>query len=76
MLFAGLWLYLQSGVKRRLGVIVFAVLMAAVQVINLFAPTPRSDRAFAVTALASYVVLATIAGLVERAARRGRQAAA
>lgn len=68
LLFAGVVIYLRTGVKRRLGVIVFAVLMAAVQVFNFFGPAPGSDRAFAIAALASYVVLAAVAGLVERRA--------
>jgi hypothetical protein len=75
VLFAGLWLYLRSGVTRRLGMIVFAVLLGAVQVLNFLAPPPGSDRAAATAALVAYVVLAAIAGILERAARRGPRAA-
>jgi len=75
LLCAGLGLYLRSGGTRRLGMIVFAVLMAAVQVINFLAPPPRSDRAAATAALVAYVVLAAIAGVLERVARRAPRAA-
>ena len=66
LLFGGLWLFLRTGVTRRAGFIVFAVVMAAIQVANFLAPPPASDRAAALMALGAYVVLAFVAGVLER----------
>lgn len=65
-LFGGLWLYFQTGVTRRTGVITFAVLMVAIQVFVFFGPPPASDRAAAMTALAAYAVFASVIALLER----------
>jgi len=70
LLFGGLWLYFRTGVTRRLGMLIFAVLMVAVQVFVFFGPPPGSDRAAALTALVSYVMFAGVIALLERAARR------
>ena len=69
---AGAWLYARArpptGVK---GVVLFwgfIGALAALQVYANFGPPPSSPRDFALTALGLYVVLAILAGLVERAA--------
>ena len=65
------WLYARSvtstGRGKRL-VWGFFGLLAIVQLISQFGPPPTSPDAFAVTALAAYVVLAALAGWVERRA--------
>ena len=65
-LFGGLWLCFQTGVTRRSGVIIFAVLMVAIQVFVFFGPPPASDRAAAMTALTAYAVFAAVIALLER----------
>jgi len=66
LLFGGLWLYFQTGVTRRTGMIIFAVLMVAIQAFVFFGPPPASDRAAAMTALAAYAVFAAVIALLER----------
>ena len=66
LLFGGLWMYFRTGVTRRTGMIIFAVLMVALQVVVFFGPPPGSDRAAAMTALAGYAVFAAVIGLLER----------
>jgi len=70
LLFGGLWLYFRIGVTRRLGMLIFAVLMLAIQVFVFFGPPPASDRAAALTALASYLVFAGVIAVLERRAVR------
>ena len=65
-LFGGLWLYFQTGAARRTGLLIFAVLMVAIQGFVFFGPPPASDRAAALTALAAYAVFAAIIALLER----------
>jgi hypothetical protein len=69
---AGAWLYARArpptGVK---GVVLFwgfIGALAGLQVYANFGPPPSTPRDFALTALGLYVVLAILAGLVERAA--------
>ncbi len=70
ILFAGLFLYLRGtksyGSIGRYGMIVFAVVMLAVQAFIFFGPPPTSDKGVAITALASYAVFAAIAVWLER----------
>jgi hypothetical protein len=68
LFFGGLWLYLRSGVPRRLGFIVFGVVMFAVQCSVFFGPPPPSPAAAAVMALAGYLVFAAVAHVLERRA--------
>jgi hypothetical protein len=65
-LFGGLWLYFLTGVTRRTGLIIFAVLMVAIQMFVFFGPPPASDRAAAMTALAAYAVFAVVIARLER----------
>jgi hypothetical protein len=66
---AGLWLYLQRTrpltAAGRVGPVVFAGAMLAVQAAMLFAPPPPSITALATSALASYLVFAVIAGWID-----------
>jgi hypothetical protein len=66
LFFGGLWLYLGSGVPRRLGFIVFGVIMFAVQCSVFFGPPPSSPKMAAVMALAAYVVFAAVIHVLER----------
>lgn len=66
---AGLWPYLRrtrpvSAVGRH-GPAVFAGVMLAIQGGMLFAPPPPSTEALAVSALASYLVFAAVAGWID-----------
>jgi Ca2+/Na+ antiporter len=65
-LFGGLWLYFRTGVTRRTGMIIFAVLMVAIQAFVFFGPPSVSDRAAAMTALAAYALFAAVIALLER----------
>lgn len=67
----GAWLYTRSVTSTARGkglVWGFFGLLAIVQLISQFGPPPTSPDAFAVTALVAYVVLAALAGWVERRA--------
>jgi len=69
VLAAGLALYLRASKPRRqpaTGTIVFGVVLVALTFATPFMPAPPSPRAFAVQALAGYVLLAAAAGLFER----------
>ncbi len=69
-LFGGMALYYRAtsstGRGGRYGMIVFGVLMTAVQLAVFFGPPPSSDKAIAVTALVSYFAFAGVAGWLER----------
>jgi membrane-bound metal-dependent hydrolase YbcI (DUF457 family) len=70
VLAAGLWMYLSRSAAvdsvGRYGPVVFALAMIAIQASTLFTPPPPSTTAVAVTALASYVVLAALAAWIDR----------
>lgn len=70
---AGAWTYLRSsrpqGRGARLATIVFVLFLLAISVATPFQPDPSSGRAFAIRALIAYLVLAVIAGLVDRRRR-------
>ncbi len=66
VLFGGMWLYFRGNTVRRLGFIVFGLVMAAIQAYVFFGPPPVSDRAFAWTALVFYAVFAAVAAWLER----------
>jgi hypothetical protein len=69
LLFGGMWLYIgAAGVPRR-GLIVFGLVMLAIQAYVFFGPPPVSDRAAAWTALVSYAVFAAIIARMERPIR-------
>ena len=68
----GMLLYARSvelvGRSGRAILLAFFVFMALAQVYGSFGPTPTSPEAFAVSALAGYVLLAALAAWVERRA--------
>ena len=67
LLFGGMWLYIgPAGVPRR-GLILFGLVMLAIQAYVFFGPPPVSDSAAAWTALVSYAVFAAIIARMERA---------
>ncbi len=65
MLFGGMWLYFRTAAARRLATAVFGLIMLAIQAYAFFGPPPASDKTFAATALASYVIFAAIIRLIE-----------
>ena len=69
LLFGGMWLSFQVGVRRRVPTAVFGLVMVAVQAYVFFGPPPVSDKAAAITALAAYAVFAAVIGLFERRPR-------
>jgi hypothetical protein len=77
LLFGGMWLYFGTRRGRRLPMMVFGVVMLAVQAYVFFGPPPVSDKAVASTALAAYVAFAAVVARLERPTRaaRGRTAA-
>jgi hypothetical protein len=66
VLFGGGWMYLRTA-PRRWKVWAFLIVLAILQFVGTFAfPPPSSDRGEALMALFFYVLLAAIAGWVER----------
>ena len=70
ILFGGMYLYLRSTeattLVGRYGMVIFGVLMLGIQSYVFFGPPPSSDKAAAVTALASYFIFAAVAFWLER----------
>ncbi len=70
VLFGGMFLYLRAttatGAIGRYSVPMFGVVMCIVQAVVFFGSPPPSDWAAAITALASYVLFAAVAGRLER----------
>ncbi len=66
LLFGGMWLYFRLGTARRTAMLVFGVIMLAIQAYVFFGPPPASDNAAAITALVSYAVFALIIRALER----------
>jgi len=60
LLFGGMWFFLARVPVRRAPVVVFGVVMLAIQLVVFFGPPPPSAIAAAWTALGSYVVFAAI----------------
>lgn len=50
----------------RYGMVIFGFVMLAIQGLVFFGPPPASDKAIAVTALLSYLILAGVAYGLER----------
>jgi hypothetical protein len=71
LLFGGMWLYSGYTGGRRWPMAIFGLVMLAIQACIFFGPPPVSDKAAAVTALASYVVFSALAARLERSPRRG-----
>jgi len=65
LLFGAMWLYLRH-TARRTAMLVFGVVMLAIQVYVFFGPPPSSDKAAAGTAFASYVIFALVIRALER----------
>ena len=66
LLFGGMWLYFRLGIARRTAMLVFGVVMLAIQSYVFFGPPPASDKAAAATALVSYAVFAAVIRALER----------
>jgi hypothetical protein len=73
LLFGGMWRYFGVGSAPRLRLIVFGLVMLAVQAYVFLGPPPISDKAAAVTALASYAVFAAVVARLERPNRASRE---
>ena len=77
VLVAGAWLYARAlpptSAKGQAVFWGFIGALAVLQIYANFGPPPSSPRDMALTALALYVVLAALAGLVERTVQRGRK---
>jgi len=69
LLFGGMWLYLRVSPGPRVPMMLFGLVMLAIQAYVFFGPAPVSDRAIAVTALASYAAFAAVVARLERARR-------
>jgi hypothetical protein len=69
LLFGGMWLYLGSARVRPLGLILFGLVMLAIQAYVFFGPPPVSDRAAAWTALGAYAGFAAVVARMERPPR-------
>ena len=67
LLFGAMWLYLR-GTARRTAMLVFGVVMLAIQAYVFFGPPPASDKAAAATALIAYAVFAVVIRALERRA--------
>jgi uncharacterized membrane protein len=66
LLFGAMWLYLRQGTARRTAMLMFGVVMLAIQAYVFFGPPPSSDKAAAGTAFASYVIFALVIRTLER----------
>jgi hypothetical protein len=73
LLFGGMWLYFGTGSVPRLRMIVFGLVMLAIQAHVFFGPPPVSDRAAAWTALAVYALFAANVARLEGPIRASRQ---
>ena len=67
LLFGAMWLYLRHR-ARRTAMLVFGVVMLAIQAYVFFGPPPASDKAAAATALIAYAVFAVVIRALERRA--------
>jgi hypothetical protein len=70
LLFGGMWMYFRSGGVRRTGMIVFGVVMVAIQAYIFFGPPPASDKSAAATALAAYFIFALVIRTLEQPRRQ------
>jgi hypothetical protein len=76
LLFGGMWLYFGTASVPRLRMVLFGLVMLAIQAYIFFGPPPISDRAAAWTALAAYAVFATVVAKLTGSPRASRQRAA
>src|SRR3989475_9253505 len=73
LLFGGMWLWFGTGLVPRLRMVVFGLVMLAVQAYVFFGPPPASDKAAAWTALVAYAVFAAVVARLERPNRASHQ---
>jgi hypothetical protein len=71
LLLGALRLYLQRRPARQVALVVFAILMLAVQALVFFGPPPASGAAIASTAIVSYLAFAVVAWWLEDRRRAG-----
>jgi hypothetical protein len=71
LLCGGVFLYLRAAQGRRLGFVLLALALVAMQLANLLGPPPPSSRVVALTGLGAYLTLAAIVYRLER--RRNTQ---
>jgi hypothetical protein len=76
LLFGGMWLYFGTELVPRLRMVVFGLVMLAVQAYVFFGPPPASDKAAAWTSLAAYALFAAVVARLEPPNRASRQGAA
>jgi hypothetical protein len=69
LLFGGIFLFLQDRAASKVGLLIFGVVMLAIQVYVFFGPPPPSDRAAAMTALLAYAIFAVFVAWWERTPR-------
>src|SRR5436309_6093416 len=67
LLFGAMWLYVRH-TEHRTAMLVFGVVMLAIQAYVFFGPPPTSDKAAAATALIAYAVFAVVIRALERRA--------
>ena len=70
LLFGGMWMYFRNGIGRRPGMIIFGVIMVAIQAYIFFGPPPASDKSAAATALAAYFIFALVIRMLDRRRRQ------
>jgi hypothetical protein len=75
LLFGGMWLYFGTSPVSRLPMVLFGLVMLAIQAYVFFGPPPASDKAAAWTALVAYALFAAVAARLERPSRASRHAA-
>ena len=66
LLFGGMWLFLRGRPGRKTGMLIFGIIMLAVQAVVFFGPPPASDSAAAMTALLAYGLFAAFVARWER----------
>ena len=75
VLLGGIAIYFTTGVRRRWPTLVFGVLMLGILLWTRLSPPPPTTRAFAIMAIASYLLFAGIAWVLERVSEPTAQAA-
>ena len=69
LLFGGMWLYFKDAPSRRSKILIFGLIMLAIQAYVFFGPPPSSGQTVAVTAIASYLIFAAVIWFLERPRR-------
>jgi membrane-bound metal-dependent hydrolase YbcI (DUF457 family) len=75
LLFGGMWMHFGTDWVPRLRMILFGLLMLAIQAYIFFGPPPASDKAVAWTALVAYAVFAVVVARLARPSRAAGQGA-